>query len=70
MMQTKQQETMYNAVFSEYPDVVTADELGEMLGISRASVYKMLKTNQIRSFRIGSGYKIPKLYVLQYLGVV
>ncbi len=56
-----------NAVFSDYPDVVSVDDLCRMLSISTVTAYRLLKERQIESFRIGHVYKIPKLYVLRYL---
>ena len=45
----------YNVyIFAEYPDVVSTDELCEMLGgISRKLVYRILREGQISSLRIG-----------------
>ena len=60
-------QTENNAVFSDYPDVVSVDDLCRMLHISTATAYKLLKDKQIESLRIGHIYKIPKLYVLKYL---
>ena len=59
-----------NAVFSDYPDVVSVDDLCRMLNISTVTAYKLLKKREIESLRIGHIYKIPKLYVLKYLHLV
>lgn len=59
----------YNVyIFAEYPDVVSTDELCEMLGgISRKLVYRILREGQIPSMRIGRSYKIAKADVVAYV---
>ena len=60
-------ESLYTQIFTDYPDVVTVTDLCEMLKICRRTAYKMLHDQQIDSFRIGRDYKIPKIYVLDYI---
>lgn len=55
--------------FSKYPDVVTVEEMSTMLGISKKTAYKLVKEKQIKSVMIGRIYKIPKVYILEYLGI-
>ena len=48
-------------LFSEYPDVVTVDQLCTMLGgIGTRAAYQCLHEGKIRYFRIGKGFRIPK----------
>ena len=55
-------------MFGEYPDIVDVDGLCKMLGgISRKLAYRLLNDQEIRSVRIGRSYKIPKIYVIEYL---
>ncbi|HAG08596.1 MAG TPA: hypothetical protein DCW46_05050 [Desulfotomaculum sp.] len=43
----------------------------EMLGgISAKTGYRLLRQNQIKHFKIGRTYKIPKLHIFEYLAVV
>ena len=56
------------AMFEDYPDVVDVDDLCKMLGgISRKLAYRLLNNQDIKSVRIGRSYKIPKIYVIEYL---
>lgn len=58
----------YALLFLNYPDVVTVDQMCEMLGgISTKTAYKLLQAGRINHFRIGRTYKIPKLNVIVYL---
>lgn len=58
---------MNNDMFSEYPDVITPNELQSMLKIGRNSAYNLLKNQYIKSIQIGKKYIIPKVNVIQYL---
>lgn len=61
----------YIMVFKEYPDVVNVDQMCRMLGgISIKSGYRLLHENKIKHFKIGRTYKIPKLYILEYLKIL
>ena len=58
----------YKTLFKEYPDVVDVRQLCQMLGgIGVKTAYKLLKSGEIKSLNIGKGYKIPKIFVLEYL---
>lgn len=55
-------------LFHDYPDIVNVVQLCEMLGgISTKTAYKLLQTNQIKHFKIGRAYKIPKANIIMYL---
>ena len=61
----------YKLLFREYPDVVNAHQLCEMLGgINIKTAYKLLKNGAIKSFIIGNKYLIPKINVFEYLELV
>ena len=54
-------------LFSEYPDVMSVHQLREALGIGRKGVYTLLEKQEIRSFKIGNTYKIPKTSLVEYV---
>ncbi|MCQ2485220.1 MAG: helix-turn-helix domain-containing protein [Clostridia bacterium] len=56
-----------SALFSEYPDVITVDDLQNMLKIGRNSAYDILKTGMIKTIKIGKKYIIPKQSVINFL---
>ena len=64
------EESVYQSTFPGYPDVVDVEDLCGMLGISSVTAYKLLKGGKIEHLRIGRKYKIPKIHVLRYLGLV
>ena len=63
----KKGEKMYNLeeMFSKYDDIVTIDEIMEMLQIGRVTVYQMLQSGRIRRLRIGKRYIIPKQRIVE-----
>ena len=54
-------------MFEKYPDIVTVDNLMEMLHIGKSSAYALLQQNKIRHVRIGKKYLIPKHAVVGFL---
>lgn len=66
----KAKDMIYESVFADYPDVVTVEQMSEMLGISTKTAYRMLEKNVIEHFMIGRIYKIPKYHILAYLNLL
>ena len=63
-------EHSYNLFLKEYPDVLTTKDLQNILGISGKTVFRLLHSGQIKSIKVGRNFRIPKIYMLQYLGLV
>lgn len=55
-------------MFENYPDVVNVIELSEMLGVCNKTAYKLLQEKKIKHIKIGKVYKIPKIYIIEFLG--
>lgn len=53
---------------NDYPDVLTPEETMAVLNIGKNSIYKLLQTGELKSIKIGKQYRIPKKYLLQYIG--
>lgn len=60
----------YRVMFRDYPDVVTVEQMSQMLGISDKTAYALLRDNKIEHFKVGRTYKIPKIHILSYLKVI
>jgi len=56
-----------NHMFRDYPDVVTVEQLCEMLHIGRNSAYTLIKEKKIRHIRIGKKIKIPKSMIIEFI---
>ena len=44
-------------MFESYDDLVTIEDLREMLGIGKNAAYELLQRNLIKSFHIGRSWK-------------
>lgn len=61
----------YKLMFREYPDVVTVEQMCEMLGgISVKTGYNILRSGQIKALIVGRRYRIPKINIMEYLSVL
>ena len=54
-------------LLSGYSDILVPEDLQEILHTGRNTVYRLLGEGVIRSLRIGGKYRIPKMYLIQYL---
>ncbi|USK86145.1 helix-turn-helix domain-containing protein [Peribacillus asahii] len=54
-------------MFSNYDDIVTIEDLMEILDVGRNKAYELLQTGQISSFKVGKAYRIPKVCIQEYV---
>ncbi len=55
-------------MFRKYPDVVNVSQMCEMLGnICIKTGYELLRSGKIKSFQIGRNYRVPKIYIMEYM---
>lgn len=50
-----------------YPEVITVEELLDILLIGRNTAYRLLKSGEIKAIKIGHTYRIPILSVKEYI---
>ena len=48
-------------------DMISVEELMEMLHLGKNTAYELLKSNELKCFRIRGRYKIPKISVYEYI---
>lgn len=58
---------MLGYVFNDYPDLLSVKEVKEALGIGKTLVYKLIQKGEIKSIRIGEVYRVPKIYLMDYI---
>lgn len=63
------QRDAYDLILKEYPDVLSINQMCEILNISTKTGYRLLQGGTIRSFKIGRAYRIPKLHLFTYLHI-
>ena len=61
--QTEEEKIMFN----EYDDILNIPEVCEALHIGKNRVYELLNTGQLKGFRIGRIWKIPRESVSEYV---
>ncbi len=55
-------------MLSEYPDVLTIREAMEILGVSKNTIYELVRNDTIHAFRLGAKiWRINKSGLIDYL---
>ena len=67
---TNQNEQNTATMFSDYPDVVSVEQVTEMLHIGQVLAYKLLKDGVIKARKVGRRYIIAKRSVIEFLSEV
>jgi len=47
-------------MFEKYRDVITIDELTQCLSVGRTKAYELINSGEIKGFKIGNCWRIPK----------
>ena len=48
-------------------DLITIDDLCQLLAIGRNTAYSLLKSGEVKAFRIGRHWKIPRASATEYI---
>lgn len=59
--------TEEKSMFAEYGDIVSIEDVMNMLHIGRSNVYKLLREKEIKYVRIGVKYIIPKKSIIEFI---
>ncbi len=54
-------------ILRNYPDLMTVDEARTALNIGRSTMYKLINSKQLKVLRIGTKYRIPKPYLIDFI---
>ncbi|WP_051656833.1 MULTISPECIES: helix-turn-helix domain-containing protein [unclassified Butyrivibrio] len=57
----------YTNLLAEYDDVLSINDVKNILKIGRNKVYDYLRDGTIKSMMIAGKYRIPKLYLLEFM---
>lgn len=57
----------YKEILKDYPDILLPDDVQKILQTGRNTVYLYLANGTIRSLKIGGKYRIPKLYLMEFI---
>ena len=54
-------------MFDNFPDILSVTDIMGALDIGRNKAYNLLQTEQIKSIRIGSTYRVPKTALIEFV---
>ncbi len=54
-------------MFDQYNDLVSVEDLCDMLAIGKNSAYQLLSSGEIKCFRHRRVWKIPKQSIIEYI---
>lgn len=54
-------------MFDEYGDMLSVDDVMEILGIGRNSAYELFNSGELKCFKLKGKYKIPKQAVIEFI---
>jgi len=54
-------------LFTEYPDLLSIEQMQDALGVGRSMAYRLVKQEKIKHLRIGKTIRIPKICMLDYV---
>lgn len=54
-------------MFENGYDILTTDEVMELLNIGKNAMYKLLASGELKAFRVGRNWKIPRKEVDAYI---
>ena len=54
-------------LFTQYPDLMSINDLRGALGIGRTKAYELVSSGELPSIRVGNAIRIPKKNLLDYV---
>ena len=54
-------------MFEEYPDILTTEEVSDLLRAGYNSVYELLNSGKLKGYRNGRVWRIPKESIKKYI---
>ena len=61
---------IYRLVFKDYPDILDIKQVSTILGVSKKTVYSLIKKGAFSCIKVGREYRIPKVNVMQYFFIL
>ena len=54
-------------MFDNYDDILTLDQLTEILAIGRNTAYRLLQSGELKGFIIGNKWRVPRASLEEYI---
>ena len=61
---------MSDDISRDYDEILSIEDVMEILHIGKNSVYSLLKSNEIRNIRVGKRYIVPKQSVINFIAAI
>ena len=61
---------MSKEMFTEYDEILSIEDVMEILHIGKNSVYSLLKSNEIRNIKVGKRYIVQKQSVINFITAI
>lgn len=55
------------SVLRKYPDLLAIEDVTQILHIGRHVVYRLIKENRLKAFKIGNRYRVTKRSLISYI---
>ena len=54
-------------MFELFDDILTIEDVSEALKIGTTQVYKIVRSGQLKAYKEGKDWKIPKVRLIEYI---
>ena len=54
-------------LFKDYPDIVSVEQVSEMLKIGQVLAYRLVRSGDIKSRKVGRRYIITKQHIIDFV---
>lgn len=54
-------------MLEQYDEILDINDLSEILKVGSSHAYKLVKEGEIRAFKTGKDWKIPKVSIINYI---
>lgn len=61
------QTSVYKHMLKGKPDILNVRQASDILSVSTKTVYKHLNDGSLHSIKVGREFRIPKIYVIDFL---
>ena len=54
-------------LFSDYPDILSVQQLMELLQIGKVLAYRLIEEKKVKAIKIGREYKVLKTSIIEFI---
>lgn len=57
-------------MLTEYPDILTTEDVRSLLKVSKHTVYKLIQTGELKARKVAQHYRIQKAELINFINAV